>query len=83
MAFALPGVFDQVHAHGHIREEKAAGVFAVGADAADFRSQVKHDDLEAQAMADYHAWWQGMLAHRHQFRPIPPDRRLVSPDRFP
>ena len=42
---------------------------------------VTHDDLEVQMIRDYHAWWRENLTRRHRFRPIDPDRRLVtSPD---
>jgi predicted O-linked N-acetylglucosamine transferase (SPINDLY family) len=41
-------------------------------------SQVKHEELEVQSIADYHGWWQGMLAQRNKFRPVDPDRRLVG-----
>ncbi len=39
-------------------------------------SQVKHDEIELQAIEDYPAWWREKLSRRHSFRPIAPDRRL-------
>jgi len=36
-------LFDEVESHGHVGEEEAAGVFAVGADAADFGGEVDDD----------------------------------------
>jgi predicted O-linked N-acetylglucosamine transferase (SPINDLY family) len=41
-------------------------------------SQVKHDDIEVQAFADYRGWWRDRLLQRHKFRPIAPDRRLAA-----
>jgi predicted O-linked N-acetylglucosamine transferase (SPINDLY family) len=40
-------------------------------------SQVKHDELEVQTIADYHAWWSERLNQRQQSRPTEPDRRLL------
>jgi predicted O-linked N-acetylglucosamine transferase (SPINDLY family) len=46
--------------------------------------QVKHDEIEVQTIEDYEGWWQEKLALRHAFRPIAPDRRLItSPELFP
>ena len=40
--------------------------------------RTNHDDIEVQTIPDYHGWWLEKLARRHKFRPIEPDRRLVS-----
>ena len=42
--------------------------------------KVSHDDVEVQAVPDYHEWWLEKLAQRHRFRPIAPDHRLVTDD---
>jgi hypothetical protein len=39
-------------------------------------SEVHHEELEVQTLKGYHAWWSEMLARRHAFRPLEPDRRL-------
>jgi hypothetical protein len=39
--------------------------------------QVNHEDIEVQAMEDYHRSWRDRLANRDRFRPIPPDQRLL------
>jgi predicted O-linked N-acetylglucosamine transferase (SPINDLY family) len=39
--------------------------------------QVNHEDIEVQAMEDYHRSWRDRLASRDRFRPIPPDQRLL------
>ena len=39
-------------------------------------SQVNHDDLEVQTIAEYENWWLARLGQRHKFRPIEPDCRL-------
>jgi predicted O-linked N-acetylglucosamine transferase (SPINDLY family) len=41
-------------------------------------SQVNHEELEIQTVVDYHGWWREMLAGRHGFRPMEPDRRLLT-----
>jgi predicted O-linked N-acetylglucosamine transferase (SPINDLY family) len=47
-------------------------------------SQANHEALEVQTLEDYHGWWMKQLAQRHRFRPIAPDRRLVTdPGLFP
>ena len=38
------------------------------------------DAFEVQALSDYHGYWLEKLAQRHQYRPIDPDSRLLSPD---
>jgi hypothetical protein len=45
----------------------------------DARVDVPHEELEVQAVPDYLRWWQELLARRLQYRPIPPDRRLLAP----
>ena len=40
-------------------------------------SQVNHEEIEVQTIKDYEHWWLEKLARRHQFRPIPADRRLI------
>lgn len=45
-------------------------------------TQVNHEGLEVQMIEDYRGWWVGQLAKRHRFRPIDPDRRLVSDSRL-
>lgn len=40
-------------------------------------NQMNHDNLEVQAIPDYHDWWRERLAQRHRFRPIPRDHRLL------
>jgi predicted O-linked N-acetylglucosamine transferase (SPINDLY family) len=40
--------------------------------------QVNHEELDVQMIDDYHGWWVEQLGQRHRFRPIGPDRRLVS-----
>ncbi len=37
-----------------------------------------HEEVEVQTIPDYHGWWRDKLNHRHRFRPIDPDRRLVK-----
>jgi predicted O-linked N-acetylglucosamine transferase (SPINDLY family) len=41
-------------------------------------SQVKHDEMEVQTIENYRDWWVEQLLHRHQFRPIQLDHRLVT-----
>jgi hypothetical protein len=41
-------------------------------------SKVNHEELEVQLVKDYREWWQRMLARRHRFRPVAPDRRLAT-----
>lgn len=41
-------------------------------------TQVNHDDIEVQTIPDYQGWWLEKLAHRHRFRPVACDRRLVA-----
>jgi predicted O-linked N-acetylglucosamine transferase (SPINDLY family) len=43
-------------------------------------NKIKHDEIEVQTIADYYAWWHEMLAQRHKFRPIMPDRRIWNKD---
>jgi len=45
-------------------------------------SEVQHEQVEVQSIADYRGWWTEMLEERHRFRPIDPDRRLIDPERF-
>jgi predicted O-linked N-acetylglucosamine transferase (SPINDLY family) len=45
-------------------------------------SEVQHEQVEVQSIADYRGWWTEMLKERHRFRPIDPDRRLIDPERF-
>jgi len=40
--------------------------------------QAQQDELEVQTLKDYPGWWRENLARRHQFRPIPPDRRFCN-----
>jgi predicted O-linked N-acetylglucosamine transferase (SPINDLY family) len=42
-------------------------------------NEVNHDEVEVQAIHDYHTWWRDRLARRHSFRPIPRDDRLLRP----
>jgi hypothetical protein len=42
-------------------------------------NEVNHDEVEVQAIHDYHTWWRDRLARRHRFRPIPRDDRLLRP----
>ena len=41
---------------------------------------IDHEEMEVQTIPDYHGWWRDKLNHRHRFRPIEPDRRLVRPE---
>ena len=45
-------------------------------------SQVNHDEIEVQTIENYHGWWREMLAKQHKFRPVEPDRRLLSDPSF-
>jgi len=40
--------------------------------------QTNADEIEVQGITDYHGWWRERLARRSRYRPIAPDRRLVS-----
>lgn len=42
---------------------------------------VDHEAAEVQTMADYEGWWRGLLARRDAWRPVPPDARLMAPQR--
>lgn len=44
----------------------------------DVASQVVHDAVELQTLADYHGFWLDKLAQRHKHRPIHPDQRLAT-----
>lgn len=41
-------------------------------------SQVKHDEIEVQAIKDYRGWWLEKLARRDKSRAIPRDNRLAQ-----
>jgi predicted O-linked N-acetylglucosamine transferase (SPINDLY family) len=43
----------------------------------DVGSQVNHEELEVQTLPDYGKWWTEMLAERHKYRPIAPDKRFI------
>jgi predicted O-linked N-acetylglucosamine transferase (SPINDLY family) len=43
-------------------------------------SEVVHDALEIQTVADYHGFWREKLAKRHEHRPVERDDRLLSAD---
>jgi predicted O-linked N-acetylglucosamine transferase (SPINDLY family) len=42
----------------------------------DVGKQINPDQLELQAVGDYHGFWRALLTRRHQRRPVPADRRL-------
>lgn len=41
-----------------------------------------HEEIEVQAIDDYHEFWRERLLRRHAHRPIPTDRRLIDAPRF-
>lgn len=42
-------------------------------------AQVRHDEIEVQAIDDYQGWWKSKLTQRSRYRPIMPDQRF-SPE---
>ncbi|MFT3830409.1 MAG: hypothetical protein QM691_11970 [Opitutaceae bacterium] len=41
-------------------------------------AQLDHEEIDVQAIDDYHQFWRERLLRRHAFRPLSPDRRLVD-----